>query len=167
MHFDTSSLPDGDVVSACDWQLKPQNAPTNNADSTSHVIVGPTDIANDADIVNADIDNALGADEWSSRVLLSSMVNNVFSTFTGNAAGIAAINLTGLTRAGIIDADRDFDNLAPTGKNDMNFDSADQTGTADDPILTVTHAPAAPAIDVVKVGRSPGRGILRGHLLTR
>ena len=90
----------------------------------------------------------IGTTKYSDDLALASQTydNTTYTTFNMNAAGIAAINKTGITKLGII-IKEDFDNQEPTETNvygnmsQWQCWSTDETESADvRPRLVITHS---------------------------
>lgn len=135
--FNTSSLPDTDTVSSA--TLSPcTDAEGYNDDSDSLHAVETAPASNTA-LASGDIDSVVFTTLGS--VTIASISNNSCFDIALNATGLTKISLTGVTKLGMISG-RDLSNTAPTGLNARNVYWAEQTGTTNDPLLTVVHAAA-------------------------
>ena len=140
--FDTSAIPDTDVISSAKLKLYGSEK-TTNLGTTDIVIVesSPTDPSN---LANGDYGN-FGSTEFGS-IAIASISTVAYNDFTLNASGIATINKTGVTSFGAL-LRWDF-GVSTTG---LTWSSTDLTEvqflTADNvtnlPILEVVHAPAS------------------------
>lgn len=135
--FDTSSLPDGDVVSAADLSVVSQfdNTPTDFTMEARAHDWGPA--VETADWV-------AGAN-LSSKTLCATLPITTFTegtryTFTAQSGFFSSINNLGFTRL-LLCSDRMTAGIAPPNAEWVSIRSGDQTGTTNDPTLTVTHAP--------------------------
>lgn len=137
--FDTSSVPDDDVISAATFSLKGTGSIVD-ANSTSAEVVSfaPVNSANYADsdwtTVSYSSFGSINASSWST---------SDWNDFGLNQAGMDVINKTGITDLMTISG-LDLNNQAPASSGNDNYIQsyqADQTGTTSDPILTITSAP--------------------------
>lgn len=133
---DTSALTSGAVISAATMNY--YWVSNTNVDSVGNVLVS-TSQASNTTLANADYDQ-IGTTDFG-RKAWSSHSSDAMNLIDLNASGIAAINLTGTTKIGIINT-RDFDNSAPTGNNYSATRFAAYTGTSSDPYLQVTYTNA-------------------------
>lgn len=136
--FDTSALPDTDDISSAVFSVYDGTNGNTNANSVTYHVVSSTPSSNTA-IVVGDHDQ-VGSTSFGSKAL-STFSNNSFSDFTLDAAGIATISKTGVTKFALR-CSRDIDDSAPTGINRFDVTYADSA--SNDPKLVVTHAAAAP-----------------------
>lgn len=137
LSFDTSSLPDGAIITAVTLSL-----------------YGDTDSSDTDFTINArayDWGAALATGDWvagaslSGNTLLATFATSGFSTsgyndFTSEAAFLAAINTTGITYI-ILSSSRHEGNNTPAGDEYVLWNTADETGTSKDPKLTITYDP--------------------------
>ncbi len=137
--IDTSGLPDNATISAANFGVKPKFAP-NNDFSQSVALVGSTP-SSDTSLDPTDY-GQLGSTRYASDIALASFSNGAFSAFSLNGSGIAAIDVGGITKLGLI-MDGDLDDDEPTwieaGSADLQIASADTSGTGSDPYLEVTY----------------------------
>ena len=145
--FDTSGITDTDVVSAAvitfegDYTLYDQGS-----DIT---LSGGALISNTA-VATGDYDGYLALNsptEFASRFDITGWDNAGDNDITFNAAGRAAVNLTGVTTI-LERGSQDVIGTEPAWQNSRSQAftfSANRTGTSQDPKLVVTHAP--PAVD--------------------
>lgn len=146
--FDTSSLPDTDVVSAAviSVQRVDGGGSTGLGDTTSDIVSSTP--ASDTNIVAADYGQT-GSTNFGTGPAISAMSSNdTYYDWTLNASGIAAVTTTGVSKFGMrFSWDRagsftgSWSNSAVTN---FALKSTEQTaGTTEDPKLTVTHAAAS------------------------
>lgn len=134
--FDTSSLDDGAVISAADVDLYITTVTDNFTEDAAIVATNP---ASNTALVNADY-STVGTTDYSSRVTLASMTTSAYNTFTLNASGIAAIDVTGITKLGSrIGAS--IDDTEPTwaSNNDSKFRVQMADAGSNAPRLDVTY----------------------------
>jgi hypothetical protein len=146
--FNTSSIPDGDTVSAAVLNLTSQNDSSN------------TDFTIEARLY--DWGTGLTAADWQSapsgtllahRDTASGWTATTAYDLTDDAFA-ANVNKTGSTRL-LLCSDHTTGNTAPTGPEAVGAYSADTAGTTSDPKLTVTYATASvwdgpgPTLDAV------------------
>jgi len=152
MGFDTSSIPDTDVISSATlslWDGISANNPTSFGTQTIKVVGAPTPVSEyavknaDFNVANWDInsysDTALTMSDWNA--------SSAYEVFTLNATGISNIELATTTWLGLM-LSSDFSNTAPTWANNVESYilpySSDNGGTTNDPKLTITHAEGTP-----------------------
>jgi len=137
--FDTSSIPDGDTVSAAVLRV------TSSGDSSS------TDFDIQARLRDwgtsvTTADYVAGANLSGLTLLGSYATSSGFTANTGydfsDTAMAANVNKTGSTRM-LLCSSRTVGNNAPTGDEWVHIYAADYTGTTRDPVLTVTYAAGA------------------------
>lgn len=169
--IDTSSLDGQDLVSA---SLTLKLSAQSIASSRTWVLIADTSQNSTSTLVNDDFDNCGDLNspiEISDRVLSSNWsVDNSYS-FTINEAGLDHINKTGVSMIGMRDAIYDVDNGTPTNNTWQQFYSYYQTGTVDDPYLTVEHetpvasSSSAPASSAPASSSSSTPAALSGSLI--
>ena len=136
--FDTSSIPDGDVIDSV--VLSIAHFTDNTATVTNVVEVRAYDWGTAVETT----DWIPGANLGSSTLLATatSSPGNRFGTgykdFTSQGAFAAAINKTGFTRV-VICTDRMRLGTVPTDDETIHPFYAEKTGTSQDPKLVVTH----------------------------
>lgn len=144
--FDTSSIPDTDVISTAVLSLY-GNA--NNLNSTT-----PEFRARLKDwSTTVDTGDFVAGASLSSLTLLATFDSAGYAAaymdFMSDAAFPASIDKAGFTRMTVTHADLETGS-APAGLQYIIFQSADTSGTTQDPKLTITHAaPAGSSIPVI------------------
>lgn len=138
--FNTAALPDNAcIISAvlslyCNYKLDVQSTGVLDVN-----IFGLTTFSNTV-LTDSDWAN-YGADPFSTTKTYAQIVLDAYNDFTLNAAGLAAISKTGVTKFGIADATHDIGGAAPgwvSGDNiAVYFNSAD--AASNKPKLTVTY----------------------------
>jgi hypothetical protein len=137
--FDTSSIPDTDVISSAVFSVYADRGYTySDADTTSFVIT-PVTLAANNNLAVGDFNISNYGTSWGS-VTLASMTDATYADITLNATGIAGVSKTGITAIGSLNS-RDYNNSAPTGDNKIAVKFADNGSNK--PKLVVTYAPAA------------------------
>lgn len=156
--FDTSSLPDDCTVDAAvlsTYGLSKFNDWTT-IDASVHIAAANP--ASDAALVSNDFDNISRTSFG--NIAYASLANSAYNDITFNASGLAAVNLTGLSRFSM-QFGADLNDTAPTHELNKqlryNARLADNTGTSQDPMLTITYTEAVTAIN-------PGTGSTTGEL---
>lgn len=133
IHFDTSSLGASAIISAATLTFYVTNG-VNNADTASTILVAST-ATDTATLALGDFGNCQAVSFGS--LDLASTTNDANNVITLNAAGIAAINKTGITKFCLRNS-RDVNNAAPTGSNQIvNINSS--RAASNKPTLTVTY----------------------------
>lgn len=142
--FDTSSL-SPDVVSAADFSVYGvTKSDTFTTPANPDLVITSSTPADPADLENADYSNT-GSTNYGS-IGYSSYSTSAYNDIALNASGLSNINTSGVSSFAAV-LSNDINNSAPTWNSsattDMWSQSADQTGTTNDPKLTVTHGAAA------------------------
>lgn len=144
--FDTSSLPDGDTVSAAVLSVFGMAGSTNDTVGVtpSLQVVSSSQASNTA---LATTDHNLCGTTVFATITWGSYNTSAYNNFTLDANGIAQISKTGFSKF-TMRTNRDISGTAPsTAGNNLErfqFNSADESGTSSDPKLVITHAaPAA------------------------
>lgn len=151
--FDVSAgIPDTDAISDTTLDIDGGTAKDDPNGNTPNINVYSSAPATDTNVVAGDFDS-LGSTEFATSLTYASWTINVYNTFTFNSTGRDNVSKTGITKLGLRNASYDVANSAPTwgsgSVTKMNCQSADAAGTADDPLLTVTHAAASTFIPKV------------------
>jgi hypothetical protein len=142
--FDTSSLPDDAVISAATFNFI--TAKSNGLGDIDLYLVESTP-ASTSTIATSDysnIDRGSGATSFGSITYASvNGDNSTYNAITLNSDGRNYINLTGITSFGVV-ISWDFNDSYPGSyaSNDVSrftIKTADQSGTASDPYLSVTY----------------------------
>lgn len=143
--YDTSPLTSGANISAVTFALMPKTIFSElgmTGDDIDQAIVS-SNPASDNELVTADYDT-LGSTEFSdARLDHSAAIVDTYLTQTLNAAGIAAISKTGITKLGI-QLGVDFDDGTPpwlgnSVRDGILWYSADEAGTDSDPYIEITY----------------------------
>jgi len=143
--FDTSSIPDSNVISSAVLSIKPDGSifggPTDPLTGTKLGVTAfsPTDKRS---IVAADIDNFADT-RFATDINWSSLVSGTYADFTLNASGISNINVTG-DSAFFWRMNWDIDNSAP-GATSGNTGTGFAFGVTNPQKLVVTHSAGAAA----------------------
>ena len=143
--FDTSSIGSGQAVSACTLQIW-CSGHVDNDDYTPTYNVYSSSPASNTAIVSSDYAN-VGTTAYASDVTQStiSSIEPGYATWTFTATGIAAIAMTGISKF-CLRNNYDATNTDPgkggrNGTCNITIRWAEQAGTDNDPVLTVTYAP--------------------------
>ncbi|MEY2665094.1 MAG: hypothetical protein RLZZ480_199 [Candidatus Parcubacteria bacterium] len=137
--FDTSALPDGTVVSSASLSIYATTIYDQDNDGSDTITVYSSNPASNNDLVVGDYDQ-FGTTAFSSATDITGMANNAYNTFTLNSSGIAAISTNGVTKFLLMEG-HDVSNVSPDfgTQNGVDFSTAEQTGTTQDPKLDVTY----------------------------
>jgi hypothetical protein len=113
MLFDTSALPDGDSISAATVSFVCDTG-TRTDDFTDSLSLITTSPASDTEIATADYDQ-VGTTKQATDLTLAGLTvdSSSYNVFTCNAAGLASISKTGITKFGMV-MTSDTDNSEPT-----------------------------------------------------
>jgi hypothetical protein len=146
--FDTSSIPDENVISAVTLDLYGVLIHDNQSDKVGIVQSTP---ASTSAIVDGDYDAfTVDSDTAAASIALSSLSTSAYNTFTFDSAYFSWIDQTGVTKLGArmgldYEETSSHSNAPGSSLNLFRFSTADETGTSQDPLLTVTHAEGAAA----------------------
>jgi hypothetical protein len=148
--FDTSSIPDTDIISAGTLSLR-GNSKSDGVSITPDLNIYASTPASNTAIANADYNQTGGSSPtaFSTAVTYAGFSTSGYTDFALNASGLAAISKTGVSKFSARNANYDAANSAPTNPGAATVSIlqgyfADQSGTTSDPKLVVTHA--APAV---------------------
>ena len=143
--FDTSAIGAGATVTAATLSLVYVGKSDDNTDA--YAVCGPATPASNTDIDVADFDQ-LGATKFSDEITIANINadSSTFNVFTLNAAGIAVVDVSGITKLGMR-AVRDLEDDEPTwgdpASSVSNTAMAEETLSGDKrPKLTVTYTVA-------------------------
>lgn len=144
--FDTAIIPDTDVISVATLSLHGAGSTFSGLGIDIDIGVYSSNPASDTGITQGDRANN-GTTLFSDTIARTSWNTGDYNVLTLNATGRAAVNKTGITK--LSTGNNNYfktDNEPSWSSNTTDgFDiyTADRSGTADDPKLTVTHAPAS------------------------
>ena len=147
--FDTSSIPDTDVISDATHSLFDRGiANDDNGGSVHSVASNP---ATNTAYINTDFDNfTVHSDTSFGSKTIASWTASAYNDIAINATGQSNISKTGVTKFGCrMSTDMNETTghgSAPTGLDGVNIRQADFADTSSDPKLAVTHAAAAAAV---------------------
>lgn len=162
--FDTSSLDDGVTVTAAELGLYGISKVTWL--TPAELAVTAATPASNTAIVAADY-SRVGSIEFATRVSSPAWSTTGFTPLVFNAAGIASISLTGISKYAVR-LGCDVDGVAPAWLANVGTSytgyQADQPGTAYDPYLNVTYSAGGGGSTFAErsYSRGVGRGIMRG-----
>lgn len=139
--FDTSAIPDGDIIDSAVLSLKPSNI-NSTADSTT--ITGMSNTSANNNYAVGDY-SKFDSTKFATDVAWTAFTLNAYYDFALNASGISAISKTGTTKFGVR-AKTDYDNNSTQADKSLAFYSADTAGTTSDPKLVVVHTTPPPKI---------------------
>jgi len=144
--FDTSSLPDTDTIDSAVVSIYGVSK-TDNGQYDQKAVLITTNPASNTSLASTDhYRNSLvaggGVDVGTARIDLGTWGNSAYNDFT--VSDLTKISATGVTKFGLA-LSGDVDNAEPTIDNngiysDLTIRYADQTGTTEDPMLTVVHS---------------------------
>ena len=146
LYFDTSSIPDGAVISAATIYLYGQGKDIIAGGNflitvTNGQATYPHDPLEAGDFSRGNYSGS-GAENFST----TSFNVGSYNAITLNATGIGWLNLTGTTKL-LIRSSRDVSQTVPGGAETIRYYTSEETGTSKDPYLSVTYTvPAAPTI---------------------
>lgn len=145
--FDTSSIPDDDVVSDVSLEMML----SNDLSTTNLVVQARTHSWGGT----ADTGDWVAGASLSALTLLATLSTNgigatgSYKTFTSETAFASAIVLTGSTEV-MLSSDRQAAGTTPTNNEYVRFHATAAAGTTQDPKLTITHE-AAPTTTQAQV----------------
>ncbi len=163
--FDTSSIPDEDVISNVVFSLNIEfvrNGLLGEDSDNSKMVLVSSDPASNTALVAADY-GELGSVDFGRSVKQADLVDENYADTTLNASGIANVDKTGISKFGVMYG-WDFDALDPHDNgitwasgalNTIDVHTSEHSGTGKDPKLCVTHAPIppTPTADAPKFGQ--------------
>jgi len=151
-------IPDGNSIDSGTVTLLGFGKADNQGDAVNIVQSAP---ASNTDIVDGDFDaytDLHSAAVAATEITLANWSTTADNVFTLNSTGLGFVSKTGVTKLGIR-LKKDFNegtghlNAPTTGTSFGQCKSADATGTADDPELSVTHSvPAGGASQMMLMG---------------
>jgi hypothetical protein len=169
--FDTSSLPDTAIVSAANVQLYVISKWTDMMASSDINLQCANAHNKPSDpIVVADFDYTIYPNVCSS-VAMSGMSTNAYNTWTLNAAGLAAVSLTSLTRFLVQEEIYDIaDNLPDFGAGAYKYQGISyynyEAGSSYFPILNITYSiPAVPTVTALSATSIASTGAVLNGLI--
>lgn len=134
--FDTSAIGSGNTVNSASVSLYIYYK-TSNVAGYSYNVYSST---NSDTIVAGDYDLA-GTTAYSTAISHSSISATGYNTWSLNSTGMSAINVTGKTHVSMREYEHDVLNSAPSSDTMyFAFYSSRQSGTSQDPYLTVTYS---------------------------
>ena len=139
--MDTSSLGAGSTISSATFDLYITyfNGPAGAANIN---LLASTQASNN-NLVAADYDN-FGTTIFAQRAYDATTTGS-YRSWTLNSSGLAAINKTGISKFALRDNDYDTGGTDPgANEYEINFYTADRTGTSEDPKLVVTYTTSNP-----------------------
>ena len=156
--FDTSSLPNDDTVDSATLSLYG----TSKRDQISiapDLNVYAASPSSNTSLSSSDFDK-FGSTAFSTAITYNNFSTTGYNDFSLNASGIAAISKTGISKFGVRNANYDAAGSSPTytaWDQDSKISGyfAENTGTSEDPKLTVTHSAAVSTY--VKTIQAKGR----------
>jgi len=145
--FDTSSIPDSDIIFSATYSESTQVKNTDNFNCEINVY--GSNPASNTSLVAGDFDS-LGGDEtsgepFSTAKTMASMsaTEGAYSDWAFNSSGLNYINKTGITKLGLRESKYDGANIEPTWASanfcQFIFNNSEETGTSKDPKLVVVH----------------------------
>lgn len=163
--FNTSAIPAAATISSASLNLYVLSTINDDNDGLDYVTVVQTSQASHSSLVSADYDNVGAVNNPTEGVAagqrkdITSISTSAYLTFTLNATGLGWIKKSGqasncsatagISCFGIREGHDATDNSVLTGspgceeteiyENSVNFYSSEQTGTANDPYLSVTY----------------------------
>ena len=143
--FDTSSIPDTDTIDSATMSVYGATDSANNWTIDFAINIYTSTPASNTAIATADYIQVGTTAQATARVF-SAFSASAYNDFVLNATGLGNISKTGITKFGMRIV-HDADNTEPTFEASkdclIKANSADQTGTANDPKLVVVHSAVA------------------------
>jgi hypothetical protein len=144
--FDTSSIPDSNSIDDATLSIYGYDKTNSFSGDEPNINIYSSNPASNTALEAGDFDS-LGETAFSTAITYTSFSTAGYNNFTLNASGIAAVSKTSVTKLGGRNANYDVANTSPIWASgaDMNIlvYFAEQTGTSQDPKLTVTHSAVA------------------------
>ena len=135
--WDTSGLPDGAVITDVKLGVYVE---TKQAGAGGDVNVFAHTVASTSALAMSDF-GLVGSTALATAIDFSTLVTGAYNEFTLNAAGLAAINLTGSTKL-CLRTSFDYGGTVPASGTQSGITSGrnvEYTGTGSDPYLTITY----------------------------
>lgn len=139
--FDTSSLTSGATISSATFYKRWSIVNDLDNDGNDYAAVVSSSPASNTALAIGDYD-AFGLTAYSSNVDWGTVGTSAHTAYTINATGLAAINTSGVTNWGLRHG-HDIVDEAVTANNNCTGYYADQSGTTNDPYLSVTYTLAS------------------------
>jgi hypothetical protein len=156
--FDTSALTSGATISAAVLSIF-GNSKQDQLAITPNVDVYTSTPASNTAIVSSDYSNVGSTSQTGAPISYASWSTSAYNDFTFSATGRGNVSKTGISKFATRNANYDVANSAPTWSTNKNSrlrgNTADQTGTSQDPKLVVTYtvSTAFPRLSLLGVGR--------------
>ena len=142
--FSTGSLTSGATVTAGTLSIVPNSTANFDNDGDDWVNVFSSNPASNTALANGDFpqvgDTLDNPTEGSTRVDISGVSTGTYLDFALNAAGLAWISQTGVSKFGFREGHDCIASL-PASNNEILWRTADTGGTSSDPKLVVTYTP--------------------------
>lgn len=143
--FDSSALGSGATITDASSSVYGFSTKTNTL-SAGDFTICQSNASNPGSLTTSDFDDSAFGSTLFGSITNASYSTSGYNDITLNASGISAISKTGVTKLGYL-VGGDFSNTEPTwvsgARTQYLYHLADQTGTTNDPKLTVTHEAAA------------------------
>lgn len=149
--FDTSAIPDTDIISAATLSLKP-DVIVDNGNQSSVITVGVT--ASNTALADSDFQSNTSGTTFAS-IDVTSLSVGTYTDYSLDAAGIANVSLTGISKFAAKlsgDAANSEPSLAANTVVTIRCHSADAAGTTSDPKLVVTYGVLGGPANVLLLG---------------
>jgi len=142
--FDTSAIPDTDTIDSAVFSIKGLAKASNAGTNLNYNIYTATTIS-DTTLQDSDFTlTGFGTTALATAITHTNMSASAYNNFTFNVSGRGAISKTGVSKFGLL-LENDITNSAPSSDGDstadndrIEFASADTTGTASDPYMSIT-----------------------------
>lgn len=150
--FDTSSIPDTDVISAATFSMKGASTLSNQFSQTTDLVLSSP--ASNTALAGADFEGTVNNTVLQSDTQITTGTHSttVYNDYPLNATGLTNISQTGITKLGLRQSG-DRTNTAPTWSAAIASTGsimAETAGTGSDPKLVVTHAAVAAAVTAIR-----------------
>ena len=157
--FDTSSIPDDAIITSATLSIY-GSVKTDTGSYAPTINVYASLPASSTALIGSDY-STLGTTALATAIAYASWSTTGYNDFTLNAAGIAAINLSGITKLGLREATYDAPNNAPTwvsGTGAKMEGWSAEKGTTFRPKLTVTYNPVVTTQAMTEIDGSTATG---------
>jgi len=138
--FDTSSIGDTDTITAATLDLYVTAVTNADNDGDDYLALASSSPATNTALITTDF-NDVGSTEYGSVPDLGALTASAYNTITLTETGRNTISKTGVSKFSVREG-HDMENVAPVDDNRVVASSADETGTSQDPKLTVTYTAA-------------------------
>jgi hypothetical protein len=153
-HFDTSALGAGASIVSATLSLFGAGS-SDGLGVSPNINIYQSTVVSDNAFVASDF-SQVGSTAFSTAIPFASWSNTAYNDFVLNANGLANINKTGVSKFATRNANFEVAGSAPTwsslGSSSITGHYADETGTANDPMLVITYTLPSQLLSLLGIG---------------